>query len=71
MRTKFLIKNRTDFKLDRFMGRVTHAGNTGFASGGLTWKLGVFVLLMNFSNELKLCAPKPAQTQSPKRLAAM
>ena len=25
-----------------------------------------FVLLMNFNNKLKLCAPKPARTQSPK-----
>src|SRR5690606_24634463 len=29
-----------------------------------------FVLLLNFSNKLKLCAPKPARTQSPKTLAA-
>jgi len=32
-----------------------------------TWS---FVLLLNFSNKLKLCAPKPARTQSPKTLAA-
>jgi len=25
---------------------------------------------MNFSNELELCAPKPARTQSPKTLGA-
>jgi hypothetical protein len=30
-----------------------------------TWSL---VLLMNFSNKLKLCTPKPGRTQSPKRL---
>ena len=30
-----------------------------------TWS---FMLLMNFSNKLKLCAPKPARTQSPKTL---
>jgi len=33
-----------------------------------TWS---FVLLLNFSNKLKLCAPKPARTQSPKTLAAI
>jgi hypothetical protein len=27
------------------------------------------VLLINFSNRLKRCAPKPARTQSPKTLA--
>jgi hypothetical protein len=27
-----------------------------------------FVPLLNFSNKLKLCAPKPARTQSPKPL---
>ena len=32
-----------------------------------TWS---FVLLINFSNKLKLCAPKPARTQSPKTLVA-
>jgi len=26
---------------------------------------------MNLSNKLKLCAPKPAQTQSPKTLAVI
>ena len=31
-----------------------------------TWS---FVLLMKFSNKLKLCAPNPARTQSPKTLA--
>ena len=30
-----------------------------------------FVLLINFSNKLKLCAPKPARTQSPGTLTAM
>ena len=30
-----------------------------------------FVLLLNFSNKLKLCAQKPARTQSPKTLQAM
>jgi hypothetical protein len=29
------------------------------------------VLLINFSNKLKLCAPKPARTQSPKTLAVI
>jgi hypothetical protein len=33
-----------------------------------TWS---FVLLKNFSNILKLCAPKPARTQSPKPLPAI
>jgi hypothetical protein len=28
------------------------------------------VLLLNFSNKLKLCAPKPARTQSPETLQA-
>jgi hypothetical protein len=32
-----------------------------------TWS---FVLLLNFSNKLKLCAPKPARTQSPNPLQA-
>jgi len=30
-----------------------------------------FVLLMNFSNKLKLCVPKPARTQSPKTLVGI
>ncbi len=33
-----------------------------------TWSL---VLLMNFSNKLKLCALKPARTQSPETLAVI
>jgi hypothetical protein len=33
-----------------------------------TWS---FVLLLKFSNKLKLCAPKPARTQSPKPLAVI
>ena len=33
-----------------------------------TWS---FVLLINFRNKLKLCAPKPARTQSPKTLAVI
>ncbi len=46
------------------------AYNMGFASGGADMQTWNFVHLMNFSNKLKFCAPKPARTQSPKTLAA-
>lgn len=42
----------------------TPAGNTGFVSGGLSCRLEICALV-EFNNELKLCAPKPARTQSP------
>lgn len=44
------------------------SANTGFVFGRGDLQSWSFVLLINFSNKLKLCAPKPARTQSPKTL---
>ena len=63
--------NKYFSRLDSLLSFTTRktAYNTGFASGGLTCKLGALCFQLNFSNKLKLCVPKPARTQSPKTLA--